>query len=960
MAKTHKAIKFKTLNSNYVHKGEKTKFGGAGDGAVFRDKTTGKDYLLKRPEMDGATIEAKKMANWRCWDELLAAKILKVAGLSVPSMFAVEDNNGLIYVASKIIPNAANCKAERFKKLPEAIKGPILSSHLLHCWIGNRDLINVTGENYIIDKDNRVFNVDLGASIFSGFRSVFPGQDTGNFSKDNFDILLLETGNTKFGKLVSSEKGVIGSKDALNKNQVEEFFADLFTSPEAERRYILQGALTLARFSDKDIEEIVNSTGHTKENKQKRIEVLIGRKECLLTHIKNKYGAHSLEEEQMSLDLQRVFHRQGIFNPYFGTKNDAIVSYRSQYANAVKPNVQFAANGSIQISFPNNDESARNKIMAVVSRLNKGNIDVVDKTIIVKPPTNEFQAALYSELSANILQAYFFSHGYSVDKTSYSNLFHQYRFKGDGWKGFRPAIQSSTAQITISLPPQAVPNDIADQIANEFNIDRDSITIANNSLQLNNITLSQFAHLLMENNGARKTAVISENEEGKILAGRLDPSKKGVSGFATAGGGSDRPYNPELAAKEESEDEFGHTITEEAKLIPIGSTLPNSKAKNIFLIPAGHTSATQELRIDYAEFQDNSIKYYSFDEFRVAFVKDQTKFDRTSVNLYLNYYQREIQKALTQAGVDNVIVQISKSPATVGQIYLKPSIEHYDFSKKEQRKIAGNKELMTLLKEIYPEPKYKFSDKESKQGKNKIIYRQIVELDKGINPAIFHKFIINNIINNIAAKNNVVVQDQSTPKTEEEMTLVPVQEDSHASPVSSEVNMVQQEEVVTEHVVNMQKKRLSNLYNKIELMEQYGKQLKDEGAHEKGVAAIHLADVLKTKLDNFLSNVSKSKPTQERIDAFKEDFTIKLHENDELMHSHRALWKPIIVNILIALTGVGFLALLINMACEAVHVNQQNKEPKLNQFLFFAKTNTQLIGDSIENELNETLLSSPL
>lgn len=44
----------------------------------------------------------------------------------------------------------------------------------------------------------------------------------------------------------------------------------------------------------------------------------------------------------------------------------------------------------------------------------------------------------------------------------------------------------------------------------------------------------------------------SESKEGKILAGKLSLRKKGVEGFATAGGNSNYPYNPLRAAREES------------------------------------------------------------------------------------------------------------------------------------------------------------------------------------------------------------------------------------------------------------------------------------------------------------------------------------------------------------------------------------------------------------------------
>ena len=292
--------------------------------------------------------------------------------------------------------------------------------------------------------------------------------------------------------------------------------------------------------------------------------------------------------------------------------------------------------------------------------------------------------------------------------------------------------------IVITLPDGAEPTQVLTRISHQFNIDLAHLAIENNRLLVKGATLDQLASCLMQNTGARKVAVISENIDGKILAGKLDAGKKGVSGFATAGGGSNRPYNPLLAAREEGEDEFGYSIRTDVPLVPLGSTLPN-KAKNIFLVPPEGTSAQADLAIGYKEFQDGSIKYYNFSEFREAYKNNKTIFDRSSVDLYLRYYQREIQKLLIQLGIENVLVHISKKPGQTGKITLKPSMENYNFLYGDTRSL--NRDCLNLMQKILGRRKGGLVVKESYQGTQKghkkIMFRECLEINESVNPAKF-------------------------------------------------------------------------------------------------------------------------------------------------------------------------------------------------------------------------------
>jgi hypothetical protein len=106
--------------------------------------------------------------------------------------------------------------------------------------------------------------------------------------------------------------------------------------------------------------------------------------------------------------------------------------------------------------------------------------------------------------------------------------------------------------------------------------------------------------------------------------------------------------------------------------------------------------------------------------------------------------------------------------------------------------------------------------------------------------------------------------------------------------------------------------------------------------YEKGKEAMALAFSLKKELKTFF----ESEPQEREIskNQFKDSFLKTLHSKDKIMSSHRAQWKMIVVNIAIALTGVGLFALGVNYLCSG--------------HAFFAKTKRQEYIDKIEHSLN--------
>jgi len=97
-------------------------------------------------------------------------------------------------------------------------------------------------------------------------------------------------------------------------------------------------------------------------------------------------------------------------------------------------------------------------------------------------------------------------------------------------------------------------------------------------------------------------------------------------------------------------------------------------------------------------------------------------------------------------------------------------------------------------------------------------------------------------------------------------------------------------------------------------------------------AAITLAIELKSKLVDFGAKPKEEQQTS--LSAFKTDFTACLHSHDTStdashMGKHRKLWKVIAANTLLALTGIGLLAIGVNLAIHHRFFGQRTHREEL-------------------------------
>lgn len=132
---------------------------------------------------------------------------------------------------------------------------------------------------------------------------------------------------------------------------------------------------------------------------------------------------------------------------------------------------------------------------------------------------------------------------------------------------------------------------------------------------------------------------------------------------------------------------------------------------------------------------------------------------------------------------------------------------------------------------------------------------------------------------------------------------------------------------------------LKELCTRIEKMKHYGESLHTH----KGQVAIELARVLENKLDDFYKQPIEKQSSG--LAQFKVDFVKCIREQERVMAEHQAIWKPIVLNILIALTGIGLIAIAIKAVKEA---SISGGTLGFNQVLFFAKPNSQQQSEAIE------------
>ena len=114
----------------------------------------------------------------------------------------------------------------------------------------------------------------------------------------------------------------------------------------------------------------------------------------------------------------------------------------------------------------------------------------------------------------------------------------------------------------------------------------------------------------------------------------------------------------------------------------------------------------------------------------------------------------------------------------------------------------------------------------------------------------------------------------------------------------------------TEH----RKQKIALLKTHIEQLRVHGQDLQDSNTDvlsvDEGRKAVELAKKLEKFVDSFIQISKEPKTISQHTEQLRSDFQQALHRGYQEMSTHRALWKPILANIVLAATAIGLLMII--------------------------------------------------
>ncbi|MDR3476905.1 MAG: hypothetical protein P4M14_02600 [Gammaproteobacteria bacterium] len=137
---------------------------------------------------------------------------------------------------------------------------------------------------------------------------------------------------------------------------------------------------------------------------------------------------------------------------------------------------------------------------------------------------------------------------------------------------------------------------------------------------------------------------------------------------------------------------------------------------------------------------------------------------------------------------------------------------------------------------------------------------------------------------------------------------------------------------------------IQDLFKKIDAMGHYGVLLTKEDK-PKGQAVIKLARGLRREASFFfIKNHETPEKASEALVSFQKRFLDIIKKKDNEMEIHRKKWKCVMANLMIAITGIGALAQIVNLAYSKYVTGEAT--------LFFSKTTRHSKLEKIEKTIN--------
>lgn len=233
---------------------------GSNPGGAFKDKS-GKQWYCKFPSNPDAVK-----------NELLAAKFYQMMGVSVPNLKLVE-KDGQLGIASKWVDDMKVGSASELAKADGTH-----DAFAIDAWLGNWDVVGLSNDNLMLDKDGKAVRIDVGGSLL--YRAM--GGEKG----------------AAFGDEVTELKTLI---DPSKNSQSASVFGDM--SPEA----LKASAKKVAKIKPAQIRKMVEMFGPgDSEAKKALAEKLIARRQSILSQVevRDPWVANKIDDENLNVNAE--------------------------------------------------------------------------------------------------------------------------------------------------------------------------------------------------------------------------------------------------------------------------------------------------------------------------------------------------------------------------------------------------------------------------------------------------------------------------------------------------------------------------------------------------------------------------------------------------------------------------------------------------------------------------------
>jgi ADP-ribose pyrophosphatase YjhB (NUDIX family) len=233
---------------NYTFTAQKP--GGSNPGAVYADRN-GEEWLVKGNLQYQLGKVTPEQSDDRANNEVLAAKLISLAGAGAPEMKAIDlkgKHAGGLGVASKMQTDLTNFDPNDSKHVEAAQK-----DFAIHAWLANYDVLGMGYDNTLIDKQGLAVNIDPGGALL--FRAQgLPKAGMLDPTAPEFESMRNTT---------SEQKAVFGK-----------------ISPEM----LKESAQRLKNIDDSDISDLVDQYGPKDPAKKAELKkVLSARRDAILT-----------------------------------------------------------------------------------------------------------------------------------------------------------------------------------------------------------------------------------------------------------------------------------------------------------------------------------------------------------------------------------------------------------------------------------------------------------------------------------------------------------------------------------------------------------------------------------------------------------------------------------------------------------------------------------------------------